>query len=77
MLDISSQKSEFWKTCIHPHEQYLKDFSGEMRLVTILTNVNFFLILYNGMSYHLEDLHNSINIIEMTNACFKKNIIHG
>lgn len=48
-----------------------------MRLVTILTNVNFFLILYNGMSYHLEDLHNSVNIIEMTNACFKKNIIHG
>lgn len=36
-------KSEFWKTCIHHHEQYLKIFSGEMRLVMILANVNFFL----------------------------------
>ena len=69
MLDISSQKSEFWKTCTHRHEQYLKDFSGEMRLVTILTNVNFFLILYNEMSYHLEDRHNSVSQYYWNDQC--------
>ena len=35
-------KIRILETCIHPHEQYLKDFSGEMRLVTILTSVSFF-----------------------------------
>lgn len=64
------QKSEFWKTCISYRKlgSFLILENFLMRPMEIVTNV-IFLVLYDEIYQHLEDLHNSVNLYFPNDQC--------